>query len=86
MQRDKIIEESKKIRENMKKQVGTYILAGFGLVASLAWNDAIKALIEKFFPATSGNDLCAKLFYALVVTGIVVLVSYFLLRTDKEKE
>lgn len=85
MEKDKIIEESKKLRKDLKKQMSTFILAGFGFVASLAWNEAIKAFIEKFFPATSGSDLLAKFLYALAITGVVVLVSYFLLRSqDKE--
>jgi len=33
----------------VKQKIVTYVIAGFGLVAGLAWNDAIKSLIEYFF-------------------------------------
>ncbi|MEK9171243.1 MAG: DUF5654 family protein, partial [Patescibacteria group bacterium] len=41
---------SKQVRE---KTTG-YILAAFGLVAGLAWNDAIKSTIDRFFPLNQG--------------------------------
>ena len=42
---DKIKETKKEVREKML----TLILAGFGLVAALAWNDAIQTLFKVFF-------------------------------------
>ena len=46
--------------------------AALGLVAALAWNDAIKATIKLLL---SGNDgLASKYIYAIVATVIAVVV------------
>ncbi len=73
--KDKGVEIEKEIRE---KTIG-YILTSFGLVAGLAWNDAIKSFIERFF-SDSGNSLKAKFAYATIITIIVVIVSLYLSR------
>ncbi|OGF77776.1 hypothetical protein A3I27_02095 [Candidatus Giovannonibacteria bacterium RIFCSPLOWO2_02_FULL_43_11b] len=62
-----------------------YILAALGLVAGLAWNEAIKSLIEYFYPA-SKNGLSAKFIYAFLITIIVVLISTYLVRLSSKKE
>ncbi len=51
-----------------------YILASFGLIAGLAWNEAIKAYIEIWFPATD-DSASAKLFYAVILSFIIVIVT-----------
>ena len=60
------------------------IVAAFGLVAGLAWNEAIKSLIEYFYPA-SQNNLMAKFVYAVFITLVVVVVSTYLVRLSAEK-
>jgi len=71
----------------VRKQTITYIVSAFGIVAGLAWNDAVKALIERFFPIESGNSLLAKFFYALVITLVVVVVTMQLLKwADKHQD
>ncbi|HUT21842.1 MAG TPA: DUF5654 family protein [Candidatus Bipolaricaulota bacterium] len=66
--------EKKSIKLEVLEKLSALIIAGFGLVAALAWNDAIKALFNKFFPAPSGN-LVAGLIYAVAITAIVVIVT-----------
>ncbi|HLC95217.1 MAG TPA: DUF5654 family protein [Patescibacteria group bacterium] len=68
----------------MQRTVG-YIIAAFGLVAGLAWNDAIKALIDYLFPLSSGS-LFAKFIYALLVTLAVVVATTYLMRMTKSSE
>ena len=74
-----------KFKEAVKEKALKYIMAGFGLVAGLAWNDAIKGLIQELFPL--GRDsIFAKFVYALLVTLILVLVSVYLVKfLDKKK-
>jgi hypothetical protein len=47
--------------------------AGFGLVAALAWNDAIKAIFDAIFP--KAGNIAAQLIYAVVVTVFVVFIT-----------
>jgi len=76
---NKFFEETKKIKTEVKKQVVGYILAAFGLVAGLAWNDAIKALIQHFFPGDK-SSIPAQFVYALVITIVVVVIGIYLAR------
>lgn len=46
------------------------------LVAALAWNEAIKSLIDRYFPARSG--LYSRFFYAVILTLLVVIVTRYL--------
>ena len=80
----KIKNEIKKINEELKEKTLTLILGGFGLVAALAWNEAIKTLFETFFPKE--NALIGKFIYAIIVTIIVVLVSLQFRKISEKKE
>ncbi len=69
-----------KAKQNLQKtknqvfaQTATLINGAFALIAALAWNEAIKALIDRYVPA--GSSLYSKFLYALVLTTIVVLIS-----------
>lgn len=73
------------LREEIKKQTLGYIVGALGLVAGLAWNEAVKALIEYFFPL-SQNTLLAKFIYAAAITIAVVLFSRYILGTNSEEK
>jgi hypothetical protein len=49
------------------------ITTALGLVAALAWNDAVQTLFRQFL-GTAGGALAAKIFYAVLVTLIVTSV------------
>ncbi len=51
----------------------TLMTTAFGLVAALAWNEAIQALFAAILP--QGGDLAAKFLYAVIVTVMVVLIT-----------
>lgn len=74
-----------KIEREVRERTVGYIMAAFGLVAGLAWNDAIKALIDHFFPA-GGNSLLLKFMYALVVTLVVVIITMNLVRFGRAED
>ena len=61
------------------------MLAAFGLVAGLAWNEAIKAFITVFFP-TPGNDILAKFVYSIAVTIVIVIITVYLIRLTQKQE
>lgn len=67
------------VKKQIKNQTTGYFTAALGLVAGLAWNDAIKALIEALFPFNQSGILI-KFIYAIIITIIVVLLSRYLLR------
>ncbi|WP_455644927.1 DUF5654 family protein [Methanosphaera sp.] len=65
-----------KVGQEIMKTIITLITTAFGLVAGLAWNDAISKLIETFLD--SGSALQGMFVYAIVVTVIAVLVTLLL--------
>jgi hypothetical protein len=82
---EKLISEMAKVRSEVRNRTVKYIVAALGLVAGLAWNDAIKALIEYFFPQDQ-NSLKAKLVYAVFITLIVAVLSFYLSQLEKKEE
>lgn len=76
---EKIKTEREKLSREMRSRLGGYLLAAFGLVAGLAWNEAVQSLIREFFPL-SQDSIAAKFVYAGVLTVVVVLVSAYLAR------
>lgn len=81
----KIREKEQYLRREVTEKIVGYILAALGLVAGLAWNEAIKSVIDQFFPAT-GKDVIAKFTYAVIVTIIIVIISIYLIRLTQKKE
>jgi len=69
----------KETKDEIKRQTAGYLTAALGLVAGLAWNDAIKSLIEAFYPFAK-DGVFAKFFYAILITTIVVFISISLLK------
>ncbi|ARF09973.1 hypothetical protein Indivirus_6_39 [Indivirus ILV1] len=66
----------------LKKQMPTIIIGSLTLIASLAWNDAIKAIIDKYVPPEYKNSQNAwyKIFYAFILTCIIVIVISVILK------
>ncbi|MBX4181294.1 DUF5654 family protein [Candidatus Parcubacteria bacterium] len=61
------------INKEIKSRTVGYIGAALGLVAGLAWNEAITAMIEKLFPL-SKDTVTVKFIYAGLVTAAVVIL------------
>lgn len=76
MELQKIQEERKALQHAVKERIGTALTGAFGLVAALAWNDAVKAAIDYFYPPTQGSGLGPKFLYAIIVTIIVAVFVY----------
>jgi len=81
----KIKDRSTEFEREVRERTFGYIVASFGLVAGLAWNEAIKAFIEKFFPMQN-DTLKAKFIYAVAITVVLVFVSLYLAKLFKKEK
>ncbi len=69
--------EANELKRRTVSRTVTLITSAFGLIAALAWNDAIQSFIKKFF-VNSNNALNSKFVYAILVTVLAVIVSLWL--------
>lgn len=72
-----------KLKKEVKEKTTGYILAALGFVVGLAWNDAIKTLIEYLFPLNK-DSIFIKLFYAFFITIITVLITVYFVKSTEE--
>lgn len=61
-----------------------FITSAFGLIAALAWNNAITALIDRYIP--KGSTLISLFIYAIFITFIAVLATIQLGKMSKKLE
>jgi len=77
-------EESELLKREIKTKVVTYIITAMGLVAGLAWNEAIKGVIGYLFPLER-NSIWVKFAYAFGITIFLVLVTIYLAKVMAAK-
>lgn len=75
---NKVNNKVKKLKKEFSIKLSTLVIAAFGLVAALAWNEAMQSIFHRYYEETNG--LTAKIVYAFVVTCIAVLVTLWLSR------
>lgn len=71
------------LRAEFLKTMTQLATAAFGFVAALAWNNAIQALIDRFIEP--GSNLRSKIYYAIIVTIVAVIVTYYLGRLNQKQ-
>lgn len=76
---EKIKNESSKISKEVKEKTFGFIITALGLVAGLAWNEAIQSLI-KFFFAIDKDSVWVKFLYAIFLTLVLTLITMYLAR------
>jgi len=65
----------------------TLFTAAFGIVAALAWDDAVKTVFQIYYPFPgTESELKAKFIYAIAVTIIAVLITSIFTGIMKYKE
>ena len=82
---DKVKEEGRTFQKEVRDRTLGFITAGLSLVVGLAWNDAIKALIEYLFPLDK-DSIPAKFIYAVLLSVIVVVFSTYLVRLLQRRD
>lgn len=66
------------IKVEILDKIAALIAAAFGLVAALAWNEAIKAIFKEVFG--TADAVGPMLIYAIVVTIIAVILTIIVAR------
>ena len=61
------------LKQEILDKIAALITAAFGLVAALAWNDAIKAVFKEIFGTS--DAVGPMLIYAIIVTIIAVILT-----------
>ncbi len=73
--------EQKKLHEQLFTQMVTLATSGFGLVAALAWNQAIQDFVKLYIePRIPGSGLFYRFIYAVLITLLAVLITFQLTR------
>lgn len=71
-------EEPKPLRVEILDKLAALVTAAFGLVAALAWNEAIKTIFKEVFGTS--ETVGPMLIYAIVVTIIAVILTIVVAR------
>ena len=66
------------LRVEVLDQIAALVTAAFGLVAALAWNEAIKAIFKEVFGTS--ETVTPMLSYAVIVTVIAVILTIIVAR------
>ncbi len=74
-----------KVGREIGLKTSGYIAAAFGLVAALAWNEAIKTIIDELVPIDQ-STIWAKLIYALLVSVLAVLAMIYLVHDQSSRD
>lgn len=71
-------EQPSSIKQEILDKIAALIAAAFGLVAALAWNDAIKLLFKELFGTQ--EQVGPMIIYAIFVTIIAVILTIIVAR------
>ena len=66
------------LKVEVLEKIAALITVAFGLVAALAWNEAIKAIFKEVF--WSAEAIAPMLIYAILVTIIAVILTIIVAR------
>lgn len=82
---ERVSKEAHEMKKKVRERIFTYVGAGLGFVAGLAWNEAIISLINAIFPSAR-NTVLAKFLYAGILTLVVVTAAMYIERLMREEE
>lgn len=70
----KASEEARTFRREVVEKMSALATAAFGLVAALAWNNAIQAIFARFYKPNDPSAIWPLIGYAALVTVVGVLI------------
>lgn len=82
---DNLKKETVAIKKEVKEKTFGYIMGALSLVAGLAWNEAIKGMIDYIYPATT-SGVWAKFVYAIVITACLTIIALVLAKFLSKSE
>ena len=67
---------------HIKKRLPLILIASLTLIATLAWNEAFKSLIDQYIPEKyrSTSNAWVKVLYAFILTLIIIMVMSMILK------
>jgi len=77
------ITTKKSLLKSLSENIKILLSSALGLVAALAWNEAIKELIKIIFPEGSASSLIFKFLYAIAITLFAVGFIFYLSRLEE---
>ena len=75
---EKMEQKAPEMKGRVMETIATLITTAFGLIAALAWNEAIKALIIQILGP--GNGLTGLFTYAIIITILAVVATILIAR------
>lgn len=75
---DWLVSKAKSLTTEITTQLLALATSSLGLVAALAWNDAVQAVFKEYFPAASG--ITPKFIYAFLLSVLIILLTINLTR------
>ena len=73
-----LIRKARSLTAEISAQLLVLATSALGLVAALAWNDAVQAVFKEYFPAASG--ITAKFTYAVLISLLIIIATINLTR------
>lgn len=75
----------KELPQAIVKQMLMLATSGFGLVAALAWNNVIQALVNDYIKpyVSKGSGIVSLIIYAIAITALAVFVTLQLTRLEQ---
>jgi hypothetical protein len=77
-----LVSEQDEIKKTLRKQTITYVLTILGAMAALSWKTVIETGVMHFLKSTKDN-IKTHVFSAIIITLIVVCISYLIIRYAK---
>jgi ABC-type Mn2+/Zn2+ transport system permease subunit len=72
------------VRSDVLERIVTLVIAALGLIAALAWDEALRHVFEIMFGST--GTLSEELSYAVIITVIAALISVYVGRSFKKRK